>query len=431
MNPLIRPIRRLLLLAGLLFSLACQAESFAFLNAADLALNRQRLAQHNAPGLTLTAWQQLQHEADKALKQPLLSVTDKRLTPPGGTKHDYLSLGAYWWPDPEKADGLPWRQRDGQVNPASKNDDSDGVRLATFTSRVQVLTLAWYFSGDTRYATRATELIRHWFIDPASRMNPNLNFAQGVPGIAPGRHTGVLDGRYFATRLVDALVMLRQAPGWQAADERQMRRWLSDYLDWLLTSKRALGEAAAKNNHGSWYSTQVAGIAWYLQRPEIVREMVSQARQRLNGQLAADGSQPLELARTRSFHYSWFNLQALTALAGLAARSGNGDLWQSSAAGQPGLLSALDFMAPWSDAGRPWPYKNRDRIAVRLIPLLAQAADATGGDRYRREIGQADWTLPPAGAARGATQAALRETWLLSVPRFARAQPRPNDDKTP
>ena len=141
MIPLIRPIRRLLLLAGLLLSLSVQAQEFAFLNAADLVLNRQRLAQHNAPALTLTAWQQLQREADKALQQPLLSVTDKRLTPPSGTKHDYLSLSAYWWPDPAKANG-PWQQRDGQVNPASKNDDSDGVRLAGSINQWRISSMA-------------------------------------------------------------------------------------------------------------------------------------------------------------------------------------------------------------------------------------------------------------------------------------------------
>jgi len=402
------------------FSPALCAQGYAFLNDSDLALNRQRLAQQQAPELTLAAWQALHRAAEKALKQPLFSVTDKGLTPPSGSKHDYLSLSAYWWPDGSQPNGLPWIKRDGHVNPASKNEQSDGVRLAAFTANVQTLTLAWYFSGDGRYADKAISLIRHWFIHPKTRMNPNLKYAQGVPGIADGRHTGVLDGRYFATRIVDSLIVLRQAPGWQEEDEQQMQRWMKDYLQWLLTSREGQGEAAAKNNHGSWYSAQVAGIAWYVQRPDVIRQMLQQAQKRMAGQLTADGRQPLELARTRSFHYSWFNLQALTALATVVGQSRTGDLWRYRTPEGAGLLTALDFLAPWSDGAKRWPYPSLDHVGIRLIPLLVQADNQLQSQRYRQRIAGADWRLPAAGSARGATIDALRDSWLLQIPASSR-----------
>lgn len=410
----------LLLLILSAFSPTLCAQDYAFLSASDLALNRQRLLQQQAPELTLAAWQTLHRSADNALKQPLLSVTDKGLTPPSGSKHDYLSLSAYWWPDSRQPNGLPWVKRDGRVNPASKNEQSDGVRLAKFTTSVQTLTLAWYFSDDRRYADKAIALIRHWFINPATRMNPNLKYAQGVPGIADGRHTGVLDGRYFATRIIDSLIVLRQAPDWHSEDEQQMQQWMKDYLQWLLTSREGRGEAAAKNNHGSWYSAQVAGIAWYVQRPDVIRQMLQQAQRRMADQLTTDGRQPLELARTRSFHYSWFNLQALTALATVASQSGAGDLWHYQTPQGAGLLTALDFMAPWSDSGKHWPYPSLDHVGVRLIPLLVQADNHLQSQRYRQRIEQADWALPEAGAARGATLDAQRASWLLQVPAYSR-----------
>lgn len=403
---------------GMLVSLPLFAQTYAFLNESELALNKTRLQQHQAPEPTVTAWHQLQREADRALKAPLMSVTEKRLTPPGGDRHDYLSLSAYWWPNPDVPGGLPWIRRDGEINPASKNNDSDGVRLAAFTARVQTLTLAWYFSGDVRYARRAIALIRHWFINPATRMNPDLTYAQSVPGKAEGRRSGVLDGRYLATRLVDALLILRAAPGWRQQDEQQMQQWMSDYLHWLLTSKQGQGESQAENNHGSWYNVQVAGIAWYLQRPDVIKPMLEQAKQRMNGQFAADGSQPKELARTRSFHYSWFNLQALTALATVAEHSGAGDLWHYRTPQQVSLLTALDFMAPYSSS-KTWPYRSLDHIGVRLIPLLSLADNQRHSDRYQTTIRQADWTPPERDQARGATLEALRDTWLFAVPRFA------------
>ncbi|EJL81094.1 alginate lyase family protein [Pantoea sp. GM01] len=394
-----------------LFSALSFANDPAFLSLNDLQRVKQQLAEQQAAPPTLEAWHQLQQQADRALKHANPSVTDKGMLPPSGSKQDYLSLSAYWWPDASKADGLPWQRRDGEVNPASKNDQSDGVRLACFTADFQALVLAWYFSGDQRYADKALAMMRHWFITPSSRMHPNLNFAQGILGRSTGRHDGVLDGRYFATRVVDALTLLRHAPGWQPSDEKAMQQWFSEYLHWLLHNPLAQKEAAAANNHGSWYCTQVAGIAWYLDDRETVKAMVELARSKIALQIRADGSQPAELARTRSFHYSYFNLQALTAVAQLAKKAGLGDLWHSRQ--QSGsLLDALDAMAPYSDASKVWPWKNRNRVSERVIPLLSAADNSLQQPRYQRWITQETWT----NNKRGAVMQAQRDSWLLSLP---------------
>ncbi len=395
-----------------LYSALSVANDPAFLSLNDLQRVKQQLAQHHAAPPTLDAWHQLKQQADNALKHPNPSVTDKGMLPPSGSKQDYLSLSAYWWPDDSSADGLPWQRRDGEVNPASKNEQSDGVRLARFTADFQALTLAWYFSGDQRYADKALAMMRHWFIDPASRMHPNLNFAQGIPGRSAGRHDGVLDGRYFATRVVDALTLLRDAPGWQPTDQQAMHFWFSEYLQWLRHNPLTLQEAAAANNHGSWYCTQVAGIAWYLGDRETVKAMVELARSKIALQIRADGSQPAELARTRSFHYSYFNLQALTALAQLAGKAGLGDLWHSRQQQSGSLLDALDMMAPYSDASKVWPWKNRDRVRQRIIPLLSMADNSLQQPRYQQWIRQTQWKDQNSGAV----MQALRDTWLLSLP---------------
>nr|WP_261123043.1 alginate lyase family protein [Serratia quinivorans] len=360
-------------------------------------------------------YQRLIRDADNALQKPLLSVTDKGLTPPSGDKHDYLSLGAYWWPDASKDNGLPWIRRDGQVNPASKNEQSDGVRLAEFTQRVQTLALAGYFSGQRRYSDRAIELIRTWFINPATRMNPNLTYAQGIPGRDNGRGNGILDGRYFAIRIVDSLLLLQQTPGWTPQDESQLRQWFGRYLDWLLHSPAGKQEAAAKNNHGSWYAVQVAGIATWLGRDQVVRDMATLTQQKLDLQLAVNGSQPQELLRTRSFHYSYFNLQALVLMAGLAQRQGI-DLWHYRTEQGSSLLAALDFMAPYVDVAYPWPYPSLDRVGVRIVPLLIQADSMLKTTRYQAVIEKAQFDTAQwqgkASYVRGAVKEAQRQSWL-------------------
>ncbi|MBU9828216.1 alginate lyase family protein [Rahnella perminowiae] len=400
----------------------------AFLNTAQMAVVRQQLHDHRAAPQTAEAYQHLLAAADSALKKPELSVTDKGMTPPGGSKHDYLSLSAYWWPDESKSDGLPWIRNDGHVNPASKNDQSDGVRLADFTARVQNLTLAWYFSGEQKYADKAVSLLRTWFITPETRMNPNLNFAQGVPGISPGRNAGVLDGRYFSTRIVDSLVLLRGDPAWTDNDEQQMRAWMQAYLRWLQGSKIAKKEGRTENNHGNWYVTQVSGIAWYLGDNAVIGDMAKLMKSKLDVQLKPDGTQPAELARTRSFHYSYFNLQAISMMAVLAQKNGI-DLWHYKTPQGGSMLTSLDFMARFTDPAVPWPYKSLDQIRVRPVPLLSWADNATGEKRYEQYIRSAKFTLPPAvkpasggyheDVTRGAVMEAERDTWLLSLPSFA------------
>ncbi|WP_432372431.1 alginate lyase family protein [Pantoea allii] len=396
-----------LTLCLLIFTFTCQArpDNLVFLSADALVKTRQALQKHQADALTEQAWRQLQRQADKALSQPDPSVMDKGLIPPSGSRHDYLSLSAYWWPDARQKTGLPWIRRDGEVNPDTKNDQTDGVRLARFNADVQALALAWFFSGDTRYASKAQSMIRHWFIDPAHRMNPNLNYAQGIPGRTAGRHDGVLDGRYFATRMVDALILLRQSPGWRNSDEAALHRWFSDYLSWLQTSKLAQQERNAPNNHGSWYSVQVAGIAAYLDNRAVIADMTALAKSKIDGQIEREGTQPLELARTRSFHYSFFNLQALTAMAALASQRGEGDLWHYKNKQGGSLLTALDYMAPFSDPARHWPWKTRERNSERLIPLLLVADTTLKSDRYQSWINHVVW--------RDASAEVVRDVWLL------------------
>ena len=418
-----------LLLALITGSAGVLAAEPAFLNPAQMAVVRQQLRDHNAAPQTTDAYQHLLAAADSALKKPELSVTDKGMTPPGGSKHDYLSLSAYWWPDDSKPDGLPWIRKDGHVNPASKNDQSDGVRLADFTARVQNLTLAWYFSGEQKYADKAASLLRTWFITPQTRMNPNLNYAQGVPGISPGRNAGVLDGRYFSTRIVDSLVLLRGNPAWTDNDEQQMRAWMQDYLTWLQGSKIAKKEGRTENNHGNWYVTQVSGVAWYLGDKAVIGDMVKLMKSKLDVQLKPDGTQPAELARTRSFHYSYFNLQAISMMAVLAQKNGI-DLWHYRTSQGGSVLKSLDFMARFTDPALPWPYKSLDQIRVRPVPLLSWADNATGEKRYEQQIRSATFTLPRAvkpasggyheDVTRGAVMEAERETWLLSLPSFAK-----------
>src|SRR5947209_6891884 len=207
-------------------------------SATDLSGLRAR-ALHGDPELG-PAVKRLAAEADTEVAAKPLSVTDKPRTAPSGDKHDYLSQAPYWWPDPAKPDGLPYIRRDGRENP-ERNQGSDHPAWLKTSSAIESLSLAYYFTGKPLYAERAAQRVRVWFIDPATRMNPNINFGQFVPGVAQGRVDGVLELRSLMT-VCDALALLAGSPAWTEADARAFHTWLAEYYHWLRESPLGRGE---------------------------------------------------------------------------------------------------------------------------------------------------------------------------------------------
>lgn len=330
-------------------------------------------------------------EADAALNQGPVSVMDKQAVPPSGDRHDYMSMGPYWWPNPDTVDGLPYIRRDGHANP--EREQFDYVPLGTLTDSVHVLSLAYYLTDKQVYAAHAATMIRTWFLDEATRMNPNLTFGQHIPGITEGRGIGLIETRRFVDILED-VSLLAGSNAWQAADARALKQWFSDFLTWMLESKNGQDEAATKNNHGSWYDVQVAYYALFTGRDSIAQDVLGRfAEKRLARHIEPDGSQPYELDRTKSYGYSVFNLEALFAGATLARDLGI-DLWHWSDQEHGSLQKALDYLMPHTFSGKPWPHTQIVNIAAyreRLLRLLSQAAIVypdTGYERFLNEPGE-------------------------------------------
>lgn len=307
--------------------------------------------------------------AQRALEDKPMSVMDKNRVPPSGDKHDFISQAPYFWKDTNSPNGR-YIRRDGERNPES-NKDSDAGRIGRMCSDTHALALAFYFSGDEKYATHAAELLRVWFLNPATRMNPNLNYGQGIPGEVDGRPMGIIGTRGFVG-LVDAIGLLQTSKSWTDADQKGMVAWMSAYLNWLRTSKIGIGEGDATNNHGTFYDTQVAAIAAFVGNTQLAKEIINNAcEKRVAKQVEPDGKMPRELQRTKSFGYSVFNLRALTDLASLGQNLGV-DLWHFQTSDGRSLRKALDFMAPYVKPEHKWPYQeidnpNRESLAILLL----------------------------------------------------------------
>ncbi len=371
----------LALVSALLFAAPCamvsQSPPHVFLYDATLLAKVKRAPDDVRSQKILAA---AQAAADKALHEGPFSVVQKGVTPPSGDKHDYMSQAPYFWPDPTKPNGLPYIRRDGERNPELKKI-SDHDQFGKLGDDARVLALEYYLTGKQQYGNRAALLLRTWFLDPATRMNPNLEFGQGIPGINTGRGIGIIESRSLLG-VCEAVGLLSGLKTWTAADQAGMRAWLAAYLDWMRTSQKGRDEDAAKNNHGTWYDLQVIELALFLGDRKLAVDTLERVKTRRITQIDPDGRQPLETARTNGWGYSNGNLDGLTQLAVLGDRVGV-DLWHFKTADGRSIRGAIDFLLPYAVAGKKWEYQQIGGFkAGELEHTLERAAAAYSDPSY-------------------------------------------------
>jgi hypothetical protein len=325
----------------------------------------------------------IREAADRAMPEGPFSVMDKQIAPPSGDKHDYMSMGTYWWPNPKTPNGLPYIRRDGERNPEIETIP-DHQNMGRVGRNSRLLAIAFYVTGNETYAARSALLLRTWFLDPVTRMNPNLNFGQGIPGITTGRGTGIIDSRGL-TDVVDAVGLLAESKTWTAADQKGMETWFAAYLSWLQQSSIGLDEARAANNHGTFYDVQVADFALFLNKPGLTREVIQQAQtKRLGRQIMIDGSQPLEADRTRGLSYSLFNLEGLMDLAVLG-EAVQVDLWHYQTKDGRSIRKALDYILPYAVGEKKWEHQQITDFKPReIVPQLLLAAVKLASPQYEK-----------------------------------------------
>ena len=302
-------------------------------------------------------YQQIIDNANMALNEGPFSVINKKRTPPSGDKHDYLSMGPYWWPDSTKADGLPYIRHDGLINPETRDEYVDTSGKNKMFQNTETLGWAYYFSEDKKYALKALELLETWFVKPETRMNPNLNFAQGIPGICDGRGIGIIDWARI-NKLITTIQILDANGFMQKETKTELWKWFEEYHTWLITHEYGRSEDDYFNNHGTWYDVQVTGIEMMLGKTEMAKARLERAKQkRIASQIEPDGSQPHELARTKSLGYSSMNLQAFIQLANLGKKLGV-DLWNFESADGRSIKKAISFLQPIATKKKTWNYQQ-------------------------------------------------------------------------
>lgn len=297
--------------------------------------------------------EQILSAAALALQAPCEHITDVIAPMSAGGPHDFYSNADYWWPNPDTPDGLPYIGRDGETNPG--NFIAHRMAMRRMRTHVAALAAAYRLTGEGQYSTKACRFLREFFIDEETRMAPHLLYAQAIPGVSPGRGIGIIDTLHL-TDIPFAVMALRGAPGMDDSLYTALQGWFETYMDWILTHPQGKDEQNAKNNHSVACFVQLAAFARFTGREDVLQ--LSRSRYQevfLPQQMAADGSFPQELRRTKPYSYSIFVLDNMVSLCQLLSDSEH-DLWHYTTRDGKNITLGLNYLMPFLQNKASWPY---------------------------------------------------------------------------
>ncbi len=370
-----------------LISGACYAQSnlsksdMVKLDFKILAASKVKIKTNDAS--VMSAYNQLIKNADALLKYKPVSVMDKTEFPPSGNKHDYMSIAPYWWPDSSKPGGVPYIRKDGEVNPEVKNFP-DKENMPKLCENIYLLSLAYYFSDDEKFAKHAGKLIKVWFLDSGTAMNPNLNYGQSIKGFSNGRAEGIIDARHFIF-LLDATELLKKSANFKDGKQKKLKNWFKEFLTWMQTSNIGVDERDAKNNHGVWYDALNLSIAIFIDDIPLANNIVQRAAGRLDVQMDDKGYFPLELARTTSLHYTVFILDAFTIIAQLSENT-NINFWTLQTKSKKSLEKGYEALFPHLTGEKAWTQQQIKPFTFSNSFQLFLKASTKYNCRYCKDI---------------------------------------------
>src|SRR5829696_2134040 len=290
-----------------------------------------------------TLRKQVMEEAAWALLQEPITVTAQSSPRCAGGKHDFFSEGDYWWPNPKSVDS-PYIQKDGMTNP--DNFVAHRHAMVRLSKIVGALASAYKLTGDEKYVLHALKHCKAWFVDTTTMMNPNLLYAQAIKGRFTGRGIGIIDTIQLM-EVVQGLMVMLDAKSIDAQNLAAIRNWFDQYLQWLTTHKYGIDEMNAANNHGTCWVMQVAAFAKFTGNQSLIAFCRDRYKNvLLPNQMAANGSFPQELRRTKPYGYSIFNLDAMATIC-QSLSSDKDNLWAYQTADGRSIKKAIEYLFPF------------------------------------------------------------------------------------
>jgi len=289
-------------------------------------------------------------KANEDLKSKPITVTAFHSDRSAGGRHDFFSEADYWWPDSLNPSG-PYIQKDGQTNPA--NFSEHRLAMIRFSQMVGNLTSAYLLTNDNKYAIKAIQHCKAWFVDTAIKMTPSLLYAQAIKGKVTGRGVGIID-MIQMMEVAQSIMVLEKQHAIKTEDLIEIKKWFQQYLQWVNTHPYGIDEREAKNNHGTCWTMQVAVFAKLVNDKTLLNYCGNRFKTLLlPSQMDLNGSFPLELKRTKPYGYSLFNLDAMFTLAQVLSTKEN-NLWEFKTANGVSLKKGIDFLYPFVANKNSW-----------------------------------------------------------------------------
>jgi len=320
--------------------------------------------------------------AESALATAPPHVTEHIAEYSEGGAHDFYSNGDFWWPNPNTLDGLPFVQRDGETNPG--NFVAHRVALRTMRTNSANLAAAYHITKDEKYATKAVEFLKTFFLDAKTKMNPHLLYAQAIPGICPGRGIGIIDTLHLVDVPV-AIELLKNSTAMSPDVYSGLQQWFADYLHWITTHPQGIDEMNHSNNHSVCWNVQAAMFAKFTNNTEIM-ELCSKRYKEvyLPDQLRIDGTFPEELRRTKPYNYSCFVVDNMVNICNILSTKED-NLWEFVLPDGRSIKTAIDYIVPFMENISEWPHHKDVQYFDQFpaaFPFLLFAGVAYNNEQY-------------------------------------------------
>lgn len=333
------------------------------------------------------------NSAEKIASGPIPLIIEKDVIPPSGDKRDFVSLSPYWY----RTEGGELEVRDGKINPEVKNYP-DSEKLSEVAINIFITSFAARFTENQDekdgFSGHAVSTLRAWFVDEETRITPSFEYAQMKQGETTGNFYGIIEGSSLVP-VIEGINNLKASGLIDTETLKGAESWFNQYLDWLLTSEKAIGKKDAENerekkgekgmpnNHATFYDIQVAYIADFLGKSDLAKETIEGVKERIKSQIKPDGEMPEETKRAIPYDYQLFNLYGFSKLAILGQKYGV-DLWNWRTEDGRGLQTAFEYFTGQLKRAGDRPFKmNR---SGELFFTLRAASLAYGNENY--------WDLP-------------------------------------
>ena len=291
-------------------------------------------------------------KAEESLSLNPVHITDEIAKNSAGNKHEFYSNGDYWWPNPETSDGLPYIRLDGKSNP--NNFNAHRYALRKMRTAVANLAAGYKISGREEFAEHAVKMLYEFFLDEDTYMAPHLKYAQAIPGVCDGRGIGIIDTLHL-TEIPFAIRALEKSPAMTAEILLGLKKWFSDYLEWINVHPNGIEERDCTNNHSICWHVQALSFAGFVGNEKVIDECVARYKEiLLPNQMRQDGGFTDELARTKPYGYSIFVLDNATTLVYLATLYGKENLWDYKTPDGRGIKLGLEFLFPYLADKNKW-----------------------------------------------------------------------------